>query len=273
MKDLMKLQLELEAEMHGSGILRFTKNNQRSIDSGAASEADWFRRLTREFVKPMAEAITAYKDYYATRRGKPSACLQHLACISPEAAAYISIKTIMDSLTGSKIPAQSLANNIGKRIEDEIRFTKLDNAAPEYISAIKDSLKKRANKSYKFEHDALVHAEKEIKLLSNFQALHEGEVSKIETKRLLDIDEDKYKALLEKVEYAIDFDRWIPWPQNDILQLGAKMIDVFANNMLMDGNALIEKVNVSTGNSKNRATPAAIVPTEHLEKWIEELSK
>ena len=270
MKDLMKLQLELEAEMHGSGILRFTKNNQRSIDSGAASEADWFRRLTREFVKPMAEAITAYKDYYATRRGKPSACLQHLACISPEAAAYISIKTIMDSLTGSKIPAQALANNIGKRIEDEIRFTKLDNAAPEYIGAIKDSLKKRANKSYKFEHDALVHAEKEIKLLSNFQALHEGEVSKIETKRLLDIDEDKYKALLEKVEYAIDFDRWIPWPQNDILQLGAKMIDVFANNMLMDGNALIEKVNVSTGNSKNRATPAAIVPTEHLEKWIEE---
>ena len=44
MKDLLAVQLELEAEMHGAGILRFTKNNQRSIDSGAASEADWFRR-------------------------------------------------------------------------------------------------------------------------------------------------------------------------------------------------------------------------------------
>ena len=270
MTDLLQTQLALEAEMHGAGILRFDKNNQRSIDGGAASEADWFRRLTREFVRPMADAITAYKDYYSTRRGKPSACLQHLACISPEAAAYISIKTIMDALTGSKIPAQALANNIGRRLEDEIRFTKLDSAAPEYIGAIKNSLKKRANQSYKFEHDALVHAEKELKLLSNFQVLSSTATEKSEIKRLLDITEEKYESLLDKVEYAIDFDRWIPWSQNDILQLGAKMIDIFANNMLMDGQALIEKVNVSTGNSKNRATPAAIVPTEFLEKWIEE---
>lgn len=270
MQDLLKKQLELEAEMHGAGILRFTKNNQRAIDQGSASEADWFRRLTREFVRPMADAIEAYKDYYASRRGKPSACLQHLACISPEAASYISIKTIMDALTGSKIPAQALANNIGRRLEDEIRFTKLGEAAPEYIGAIKASLKKRANQSYKFEHDALVHAEKELKLLSNFQVLTENGTDKLEVKRLLDVSEEKYAQLLEKVEYAIDFDRWIPWSQNDVLQLGAKMIDIFANNMLMDGNALIEKVNVSTGNSKNRSTPAAIVPTEHLEKWIEE---
>lgn len=266
----MQKQLELEAEMHGAGILRFTKNNQRAIDQGSASEADWFRRLTREFVRPMADAIEAYKEYYASRSGKPSACLMHLKCISPEAAAYISIKTIMDALTGSKIPAQALANNIGRRLEDEIRFTKLDDSAPKYIGAIKESLKKRANKSYKFEHDALVHAEKELKLLSDFQTLINGNTEKHEIKRLLDINEDKFKMLSDKVEYAIDFDRWIPWPQNDVLQLGAKMIDIFANNMLMDGHQLIEKVNVSTGGAKNRATPAAIVPTEHLEKWIEE---
>ncbi|CAM0028671.1 RNA polymerase [Vibrio phage D530] len=270
MQDLHAKQLELEAEMHGAGILRFTKNNQRSIDAGAASEADWFRRLTREFVSPMAQAIDAYKDYYTGRRGKPSACLGHLKCISSEAAGYIAIKTIFDSLTGDKIPAQALANNIGRRIEDEIRFTKTAEAAPEYIGAIKASLKKRANQSYKFEHDTLVHAEKELKLLSNFQQLHAGGVDKAEIQRLLGVDDEKYTLLLEKVEYAIDFDRWIPWSQHDTLQLGAKMVDIFANNMLMNDKPLIAKVNVSVGTGGAHNTPAAIVPTEELEKWVEE---
>ena len=270
MKDLHAIQLELEAEMHGAGILRFSKNNQRSLDSGSASEADWFRRLTREFVRPMADAVIAYKDYYKGRRGKPSACLSHLKCISPEAASYIAIKTIFDSMAGHTTSAQSLANHIGRRIEDEVRFTKLSEAAPEYIGAIKDSLKKRANQSYKFEHDSLVHAEKELKLLSNFQKLHEGEVDKLEIIRLLEIDFDKYEDLLSKVEYAIDFDRWIPWAVNDVLQLGAKMIDIFANNMLLNGKPVIERVTISTGTIQNRNTPAAIVPTDELEAWVEE---
>ncbi|CAM0028180.1 RNA polymerase [Vibrio phage D529] len=270
MKDLMQIQRELEAEMHGAGILRFEKNNQRSVDMNQASEADWFRRLTREFVKPMSDAVEAYKDYYKGRRGKPSASLAHLKCISSDKASYISIKTIFDSLTGDKIPAQSLANNIGRRIEDEIRFTKLSEVSPEYIGAIKDSLKKRSNQSYKFEHDTLVHAEKEIKLLDNFRKLHEGGVSKFEVTRLLEINEEKYDTLLDKVEYAVDFERWIPWSQNDALQLGSKMIDIFANNMLLDGKPLIEKVNISISNGFKRQTPAAIVPTEHLEKWVEE---
>ncbi|AHN84679.1 RNA polymerase (endogenous virus) [Gutovirus Vc1] len=270
MKDLHAVQIELEEEMHGAGILRFTKNNQRSIDSGQAGETDWFRRLTREFVRPMADAIDAYKDYYAGRRGKPSATIGHLKCISSEAAGYIAIKTIFDSMAGHTTSAQALANHIGRRIEDEIRFTKLSEAAPEYIGAIKESLKKRSNQSYKFEHDSLVHAEKELKMLSDFQALHNGGVDKQEIMRLLGADEEKYKALLEKVEYAIDFDRWIPWAQNDVLQLGAKMIDIFANNMLLNGKPVVERVTISTGTASNRQTPAAIVPTESLEAWVEE---
>lgn len=269
MIDLHAKQLELEAEMHGAGILRFEKNNQRALDSGIASDADWFRRLTREFIMPMSKAIEAYKDYYKGRKGKPSAVFQHLQCISDEAAAYISIKTIFDALNGDSIPAQALANNIGRRIEDEIRFTKLSTASPKYVNAIKDSLKKRANKSYKFEHDALVHAEKEIKLLDNFQKLYEAETDSFEIMRLLGIDDEKYKALLEKVDYAVDFERWIPWSQNDVLQLGARMIDIFANNMLMDGLHLIEKINVNTGGFNKKNTPASIVATDALEAWVE----
>lgn len=269
-KTLMQIQLELEAEMHGAGILRFNKNQERALASGAGSETDYYRRLTREFVRPMADAITAYIDYYTGRRGKPSACLAHLKCVSPEAAAYISIKTIFDGLSNHKISAQQLATTIGRRIEDEIRFTKLNNAAPKYIQAIKDSLKKRNSQNYKFEHDVMVHAEKELKLLADFQTLHTGGKDKFEIIRLLGIDSDKYNQLLNKADYAIDIDRWIPWSENDILQMGSKMIEIFANNMQLNGQMLIAKVQDHGTNMSKRTTPARIIATPALEQWIEQ---
>lgn len=256
--------------MHGAGILRFQKNNERSIASGSASEADWFRRLTREFVRPMADAITAYKDYYKGRRGKPSACLSHLSLLTSEQAAYISMKTIFDSMSGELKPAQAIAMTIGRRIEDEVRFTKLGFAAPEYIGAIRKSLQKRANQSYKFEKDSLVHAERELKLLGDFQKLRAGGVAEAEIKRLLNIRNDKYAQLLDKEEFAIDYDRWINWPNADIVQLGAKMIDIFANNVRLNGQPLIQKRNINLSTSGNHSTPIAIVPTDALEAWIGE---
>lgn len=279
MKDLLQVQLEHEAEMHGAGILRFEKNNQRNLDSGNASDADWYRRLTREFVRPMADAIDAYKSYYEGRRGKPSACLSHLRCLSSEKAAYIAMKVIFNSLHGDKIPAQVLANNIGRSIEDEVRFTKLEDVAPAYISAIKDSLKKRSSKSQKFEHDSMVHAEKEVVLFSHFCKLLDNGYTSEKVKELLGINKEKFEHLAKKREkakevstndeYVVDFDRWVAWPVNDVLQLGAKMIDIFANNILLEGQPIIEKVNISSGKGKAKNTPAAIVPTEATEKWID----
>lgn len=263
-KDLMQVQLELEAEMYGAGILRFERNNQRSIDAGSAADADWFRRLTREFVKPMSDGIQAYIDYYKGRRGKPSACLMHLECLPTEASSYIAIKCIFDALSQPDVSLQSLANKIGRSIEDEIRFTRLENASPDYIGKIKESLKKRASKSTDFEHDSLVHAEKELNTLSNFHKLYDGGVDHLEIMRLLEIDVDKFNKLLDKKDFAIDFERWINFSTNDVLQLGAKMIDIFANNMHLDGQPLVCKAH--SGSKHNIA--ARLIATDALEHWI-----
>ncbi|QZI86108.1 DNA-directed RNA polymerase [Vibrio phage 15E36.1] len=270
MTDLHLKQIELEEQMSGAGLLRFTKNNQRALESGQAGETDWNRRLTREFVKPMADAIRAYQDYYKGRRGKPSATIGHLSCISPEGASFITIRTIFDGLSSENTTLQNIADKVGRRIEDEIRFTKLSEASPEYVGAIKASLKRRANQSYKFEHDTLVHAEKELKLLSNFQQLTEGKVDKLEIMRLLDITDEKYALLLEKVDYAIDFDRWIPWAYNDVLLVGTKLIEIFAKNMMLNGKPLVERVMLTTDKTKKNRAPAGLVATEALEAWVEE---
>ena len=52
--ELYQQHLELEAEMHGYGVTRFDKNNQRAVDSGTPSDTDWNRRLLSSFIEPVS---------------------------------------------------------------------------------------------------------------------------------------------------------------------------------------------------------------------------
>jgi len=267
--DLIQEQYALEAEMHGAGVLRFHKSNSRASDSGAGSDADWYRRLMREFVKPMSEAVTAYIDYYKGRRGKLSSTISHLHCLSPEAASYISIKTIFDALCLKDVSIQNLAQKIGQRIEDEVRFTRIDEASPKYVETIKESLKRRNSGSYEFEADVMVHTEKELHELGEFKKMLDAKMSKVDICTTLHIDALRYEALKAKSKFAIDIERWQPWPKADVLQLGAKMIEIFSNNMLLDGKPLVAKENYSTGIANKVQKTARLVPTESLDAWIE----
>ncbi|AWD90639.1 DNA-dependent RNA polymerase [Pseudomonas phage Nerthus] len=235
---MLETQLAIEAKMHGAGMERFVRNNERAISAGSASDTDWFRRLTRNFVKPMADGIQAYLDYYEGRRGRPSASLVHLRCMPTEVSSYIAIKTIFDGLMNPNQTAQNLAEQIGRRIEDEVRFTKLENAAPKYIKAIKESLKRQASQKYSHGHDVLVHAEK---LLSEDQT--------------------------RKDKYGVELERFTGWSDNDIFNLGSKLIELFANNMLLNGVPVIRKRNI---HRSLRDEVVVIEATDAMEQWIEE---
>lgn len=266
--NLYQKQLELEMEMHGSGVMRFEKANQRNLEAGQASETDWFRRLTREFVKPMSDSIQAYIEYYTNRSGKPSPCIKYLNMLPTESAGYITIKCVLNSMNKGYIEARDLVLGIGRSLEDEVRFTKLSEASPKYIEVIRDSLKKRASKSSKFEHDALVHAEKELVLLNHFQKLVNGGVDKAKIMELLKIQEDKYSQLLKKADYAVDVDRWVKWPDSDVILLGSTLLEIFNESMQIDGQPLIVKRNrLETGRSKMKAE---IVATDALNEWVEQ---
>lgn len=262
--ELYQEQIALEMSMYGAGIARFQKNNERAA-SISASEADWFRRLTREFISPMSEAVDAYLKHYDGRR-----TLDYLRLLDTTASSFIAIRCIFDALHDKSANLQVLATTIGTRIEDEVRFTKLNEVSPKYIGAIKDSLRKRASKAYGFERDSLVHAEKELKMLSNFSKLSDGGVAKSKIMKLLAIDEDKFNALDGKKGYVTDVDRWVHWPQNDIIQLGAKLIDIFANYVLLNGKPLVAKSIIDAPKKKAGAyqTTAALVPTDELDEWI-----
>lgn len=233
---LAKIQIEKEIAMKTAGIERFDRNNERAIKEGAASETVWNRRIMRELVHPMAQAIDTYLDYYKGRPGKPSKTLTYLTCLPSKQAAYITIKNILDSLT-RETEIKTVAKTVGQRIEDQVRFQGVADEAPRYIEKVQKALRRQNSKQYRHQQAVMANAEK---------SLAAGNPGKnLEPKPHL---------------------KWKSWPEQDVVQLGSQLITIFAENVLFEGEPVICKRCVINGKNNK----AYLAPTEHIESWIEE---
>lgn len=230
-EQLQALQIELELDMHGSGISRFYRNNQRAIDAGIDSDTDWNRRLISSFIEPMKAGIEAYQEYYKTNAGRPTVALRLIRKVLPEQAAYIAIKQILDVLGSTKHDANWLVTTIGRRIEDQVRFTILEDAAPKYIGKVKDGLAKRGSMQYEHQHKVMVATE---------------------------------KKLAEKEESDSSLKRWQEWSEADCKHVGALLVNIFEKSVLFEGHPVIRKELQTV----RKGTLVFIRPTEHVVSWI-----
>lgn len=161
MMDLQEAQVELEEEMFNGGIARFQAAQQRHIDGGNASDAAWNRRLISQFIDPLACGIQAFKEESEKKRGVRAVSLPFLQCCENEVAAYITMKVVMDMIH-SDVSYQAIAITIGERIEDQVRFTKLDQNAEKYMAKVKKNIEQSRSKLYKHKHRVMVAAEKSL---------------------------------------------------------------------------------------------------------------
>lgn len=199
MQDLHSVQLDLEEEMFNGGIRRFESDQQRHISAGSASDTAWNRRLLSEFIAPMAEGIRAYKEEYSNKRGKPVRALMFLQCVENEVAAYITMKIVMDMMN-SEVTLQAVAMNIAERIEDQVRFSKLEGQAAKYFEKVKQSLVASRTKKYRHGHRVMVAAEK---------SLSERE--------------------------GADVKRWEAWPKEVQVQIGLTLLDILESSVFYNG--------------------------------------
>ena len=241
--ELIAEQVKIELNMYEDGCERFTRNNQRHVDAGQQSETDWSRRLISTLVEPMADGIRAYRDYYnkpnpltgEKRRGRPTKGLGLIKGMHEEQVAFIAIRIIFDFMGSQKHDANWLTTLIGRRVEDQLRFEKLELSAPKYIEKIKDSLAKRNSIDYDHQHKVLVASEKK---------LHE---------RALEANEEPEVA------------RWHSWAEEDCKHVGALLINIFERVVTFEGQPVIKKQVVGSG----KDMVARIAPTEHVVSWIE----
>jgi DNA-directed RNA polymerase, mitochondrial len=235
LEELSTKQVELEIGMKTAGIERFHKNNERSIDNGSNSETQWNRRIIQELVDPMSKAIEAYVDYYTGRPGKPSIVLKYIQTVTPQQASYIAIKNILDSLT-RQTELITVSEAIGRRIEDQVRFSKLADSAPKYIEKVYDNLKRARSQSYSHKRKVLAHAEN----------------------TLSSADTDKFEPVSS----------WKEWDKKHIIQVGAKLVDIFMENVLFEGEPVVKKETKSQMTNGKPNMKSFLSPTERIEEWV-----
>lgn len=236
LEQLKAEQVLLEGQMFGAGIDRFNANNQRAIDSGNASDTAWYRRLSKLVIEPMANAVQAYIDYYTGREGRHGRALQYLKMLPPEQAAYVATKVIFDGLNLQTITILMTAESLGEKIQDQIRFTRLEAAAPKYIQAIKEGLKRQRSQKYGHKVNVLVHAEGKLADTANSS-------------------------------YVNDVHRWQAWPKKDVIQIGLLLIDIFQRNIEYNGSPVIVK---ETSNAGTKAARTFLRASAEITAWVDE---
>lgn len=227
MQDLHAIQLQLEEEMFNGGIRRFEADQQRQIVSGNESDTAWNRRLLSELIAPMAEGIQAYKEEYEGKKGRAPRALAFLQCVENEVAAYITMKVVMDMLN-TDVTLQAISMSIAERIEDQVRFSKLEGHAAKYFEKVKKSLKASRTKSYRHAHNVAVVAERSV------------------------------------AAKDADFDRWEAWPKDTQLQIGTTLLEILEASVFYNGEPVFVRAMRSFGGK----TIYYLQTSETVGQWI-----
>lgn len=232
MIDLHEIQLGLEDEMFNGGIRRFEADQQRNIDSGNSSDTAWNRRLISEFIAPMAAGIQAFKEEYTGKKGRAPRALAYLQCIENEVAAYITMKIVMD-LIHTDVTLQGVALKVADRIEDQVRFSKLEGQAAKYFAKVKEGLKKARSKQYTHGHKVMVVAE---------------------------------KSLSEKDG---DVERWLAWDKVILLQIGVTLLEILEQSVFFKDEPVFSRVMRNFGVK----TIFYLQASEHVSEWIHQFKE
>lgn len=234
-QDLYQEQLKLEEEMFTGGIRRFNAAEVRLVGQGRSSDSQPYRRIIKEMLHPLACAISEFKEHYSNRRGRPVVALSYLRCIPDEVAAFITLKVCID-MVGMDVSLTSITSAIGERIEDQVRFSKLEGQAHKYLEKVKAQLKKNSTASYRHKHRVMVSAE-----LALSKPKREGQ---------------------EPVE------RWQPWPIADLATIGLQLVHLMEQSVHFKDGPVFYRALVGRGqNSKPK-----LMVSEHIKEWAREYS-
>ena len=146
MSDLMTRQAELEYESVLLGQSRYDKELAEQPESATHPGA----RLTRHSVKDLAEAIEQWIAAAAdpTKTGRRHSALPFLNHITPEQAAYLTLRHAMDGAAGQSM-VNAVAVALGTAIEDHVKLVSLEDDAPGLYRNVMDQIRKATRERHR----------------------------------------------------------------------------------------------------------------------------
>jgi DNA-directed RNA polymerase, mitochondrial len=150
----IEAQLDIERQMVSRGADTYKKNKETAEANNRGAETGYARRLMEEYITPLVielERVTARKGARVLARANA-----HLRDIAPEKAVFIGLRQTFNHFT-YQASTTSVASNIGRMIEDEIRFTRFQDKFGGYYDKIIQDFKRKGTKDYRYMHRVLTH--------------------------------------------------------------------------------------------------------------------
>lgn len=138
-------QVALEAESITLGVTRYRREQPlpwRDAAGETKEETDLTpgKALLKRALTPVVAAIEAFIEKARTAKaGRRHSALNHLEAIAPEHAAYIAVRTAINSASLNR-PLQQCLLGIAQGIEDHLNFTRLKEQAPGLFAKVQNQL-------------------------------------------------------------------------------------------------------------------------------------
>jgi DNA-directed RNA polymerase len=157
--EIVSKQIDLEIEGQEIGKQRFLKriNDRHAGKDTSGALLGTAKTVLSEALPRMSKAVNDFLDeVYNGRVGRKQASAQHIKELDIETVVYITIHTVLNTVLKRTIakfsgyPFAKLSTEVGRALEEEIRFNKLFNAVDKKTAAcLRKEVDKRIGYSYK----------------------------------------------------------------------------------------------------------------------------
>lgn len=149
-------ELEWERSMIDRGIERYKTLQEKAADKGQYDQVSSSRRLLSNYIQQAADNIELYiSGQYNIKRPPEWRVIKEM---DPFKVAYIGMKQMMRCIYIPNSYLVSICSSIGKRIEDEFNFNRLEVAHSQYYDAAMQALADKNSNNARYKARAVIAA-------------------------------------------------------------------------------------------------------------------
>ena len=129
--DLYATQEALEKHARTLTQKRFNDILTDNQNKGNESSTYYGSPLMKRAIEPVAtRIIETIEETESGKAGTKSSAVKFLKLLDPNVIAFFTAKVVIDKITSKSNKLQTVANNIGKQLEDELRYTSFEEQHP-----------------------------------------------------------------------------------------------------------------------------------------------
>ncbi|BAF89605.1 DNA-directed RNA polymerase [Azorhizobium caulinodans ORS 571] len=142
-------QIALEEQMLMVGRETFYRDIEKAKERGEEAGTPYGMRLLKNLVLPVSDALEAFIEKARSGgAGRRHTALKYVEMVEPEVAAYLALKTVLDSITRRET-LQRCAIRVASALQDEVRMRAFRERHPERFKVTMSKIERATSRRYK----------------------------------------------------------------------------------------------------------------------------